>query len=81
MQLKLTWLSLLGGLGSGLALGFWTGREKARRACLRRRLATASEHEGHLGWKGSWERPMHLSEECLDPLTAARMTDHNVRGP
>lgn len=32
-----------------------------------------------LAWKRSWDRPMRLDESSLDPLTAARMTDHNVR--
>ena len=31
-------------------------------------------------WKGSWERPMYLDEDSMDPFTVARMTDHNVRG-
>jgi hypothetical protein len=31
-------------------------------------------------WKGVWERPMKIDENSLDPLTVARMTDHNVRG-
>jgi hypothetical protein len=35
---------------------------------------------GGSAWRGSWDRPMHLDESSLDPLTAARMTDHNVRG-
>jgi hypothetical protein len=41
----------------------------------------ASEEQKHPhAWTGSWDRPMKINEECLDPLTAARMTDHNVRG-
>jgi hypothetical protein len=36
----------------------------------------ASEH----AWKGTWERPMKINPEGLDPFTIARMTDHNVRG-
>jgi hypothetical protein len=31
-------------------------------------------------WHGTWSRPMHIDEDSLDPLTVARMTDHNVRG-
>jgi hypothetical protein len=31
-------------------------------------------------WRGAWNRPMHIDEKSLDPLTVARMTDHNVRG-
>jgi hypothetical protein len=31
-------------------------------------------------WKGSWSRPMKVDPASLDPLTVARMTDHNVRG-
>ncbi len=29
---------------------------------------------------GSWERPLDIDAESYDPLTIARMTDHNVRG-
>ena len=29
---------------------------------------------------GSYERPMHIDPDSLDPFTVARMTDHNVRG-
>jgi len=31
-------------------------------------------------WKGTWERPVEVDEDSFDPLTVARMTDHNVRG-
>lgn len=31
-------------------------------------------------WKGTWDRPVNIDEASLDPLTVARMTDHNVRG-
>lgn len=31
-------------------------------------------------WKGTWERPVKVDEDSFDPLTVARMTDHNVRG-
>ena len=31
-------------------------------------------------FKGSWERPVKIDQESTDPLTLARMTDHNVRG-
>lgn len=31
-------------------------------------------------WKGTWNRPVKVDEESFDPLTVARMTDHNVRG-
>ncbi len=31
-------------------------------------------------FKGSWERPVKVDKESMDPLTLARMTDHNVRG-
>jgi len=31
-------------------------------------------------WRGTWERPLHVDEDDFDPLTIARMTDHNVRG-
>lgn len=36
----------------------------------------AHEH----AWKGSWDRPVKVDEDSFDPLTIARMTDHNVRG-
>jgi hypothetical protein len=38
-----------------------------------------TENHEH-AWKGAWERPMKIDENSLDPLTVARMTDHNVRG-
>jgi hypothetical protein len=31
-------------------------------------------------WKGTWNRPMKIDEDSLNPFTVARMTDHNVRG-
>ena len=31
-------------------------------------------------WRGTWNRPLEIDEDSLDPLTTARMTDHNVRG-
>ena len=31
-------------------------------------------------WRGTWDRPMAVDEDALDPFTVARMTDHNVRG-
>jgi len=31
-------------------------------------------------WRGSWSRPLKVDERSYDPLTIARMTDHNVRG-
>jgi hypothetical protein len=31
-------------------------------------------------WVGTWERPITIDEQSFDPLTVARMTDHNVRG-
>ncbi len=31
-------------------------------------------------WRGSFNRPMKVDPESYDPLTAARMTDHNVKG-
>jgi hypothetical protein len=31
-------------------------------------------------WSGSWDRPLKIDEKSHDPLTIARMTDHNVRG-
>ncbi|MGZ3709101.1 MAG: hypothetical protein ACXWPM_10080 [Bdellovibrionota bacterium] len=36
------------------------------------------EPKSTVGW--SADRPMGFDDKCLDPLTAARMTDHNVRG-
>jgi hypothetical protein len=30
-------------------------------------------------WHGTWNRPMQIDEDSLDPFTVARMTDHNVR--
>lgn len=31
-------------------------------------------------WRGTWDRPMLIDEDALDPFTVARMTDHNVKG-
>ncbi len=31
-------------------------------------------------WRGTWNRPMLIDEDSLDPLTVARMTNHNVKG-
>lgn len=31
-------------------------------------------------WRGTWNRPVSVDENSYDPLTIARMTDHNVRG-
>ncbi len=31
-------------------------------------------------WTGTWTRPVKIDEKSFDPLTVARMTDHNVRG-
>jgi hypothetical protein len=31
-------------------------------------------------WRGSFDRPMKVDRQSYDPLTLARMTDHNVRG-
>jgi hypothetical protein len=30
-------------------------------------------------WRETWDRPLEVDEDSLDPLTIARMTDHNVR--
>ena len=31
-------------------------------------------------WQGTWSRPVKVDAASYDPLTIARMTDHNVRG-
>lgn len=31
-------------------------------------------------WKGSWDRPLKISEKSQHHFTITRMTDHNVRG-
>ncbi|HEX4925320.1 MAG TPA: hypothetical protein VFV50_14595 [Bdellovibrionales bacterium] len=36
------------------------------------------EHPGT--FKKAWDRPLNLDKGSHDPLTIARMTDHNVRG-
>lgn len=41
--------------------------------------ATEAKNRSH-AWRGTWDRPMKIDEDSLDPFTAARMTDHNVRG-
>ncbi len=43
------------------------------------------EHPEHKGkaveWSsGTWDHPVDIDPESYDPLTIARMTDHNVRG-
>ncbi len=45
----------------------------------------APEHHEHKGkdveWSsGTWDHPVDIDPESYDPLTIARMTDHNVRG-
>jgi hypothetical protein len=39
-----------------------------------------NDQSGKSGWSGTWERPVKVDESSYDPLTIARMTDHNVRG-
>lgn len=82
------------GFGFGFALGTVIGgstvyfilMDEARRreratARVEARLRSPAKAERHrLAWKGAWDRPMKVDEDSLDPLTSARMTDHNVRG-
>lgn len=44
-------------------------------------MEKSKEGENHAhAWKGTWDRPVKVDEDSFDPLTIARMTDHNVRG-
>jgi hypothetical protein len=49
-------------------------KDKPEQCCKEKTINTRH------AWRGTWNRPMKIDEDSLDPLTVARMTDHNVRG-
>jgi hypothetical protein len=84
---KVHWLSgLLIGAGLSLfALDRWRASRARRRAMPGPWIQDGEEPFRSLPrhpseWRGTWYRPVRLDEDSHDPLTVARMTDHNVRG-
>ncbi|MCM2278947.1 MAG: hypothetical protein NDJ89_12800 [Oligoflexia bacterium] len=57
----------------------WWWRFRRRRSA-EPGLISGNPPTGSHAWSASWDRPMKLDEKSIDPLTVARMTDHNVRG-
>ncbi|MCM2321846.1 MAG: hypothetical protein NDJ90_01130 [Oligoflexia bacterium] len=55
----------------------WFKKKVAR---VKAGLISGKPPTGGHAWKGTWERPLNVDEKSVDPLTVARMTDHNVRG-
>jgi hypothetical protein len=43
-------------------------------------LVSSRSAGNHTGWRRSWSRPMRVDPSSVGSFTAARMTDHNVRG-
>jgi hypothetical protein len=77
MRRRFPWQLLLGFV---IANAFARVSRTRRNPRRKRARARPLQVKHPLAWGHTWSRPMHIDEASLDPLTAARMTDHNVRG-